>query len=192
MKGRTIGILAGLGAIVLGTALTTWLSGTVTTLTSQQPLVVSGTAAAPAVVASGAILLVSALALTTASRTVARVILAVAAATSALGVGMVVWVLAHTEDVMIASASGTSALEGTIHVSPILYLNLATQGVAVVFSLFALWRVKAWSFERTRFESASTAPADPRTQAMDDWDALSAGDDPSGETGSLGTNRRSS
>ena len=108
MKGRTIGILAGLGAIVLGTALTTWLSGTVTTLTSQQPLVVSGTAAAPAVVASGAILLVSALALTTASRTVARVILAVAAATSALGVGMVVWVLAHTEDVMIASASGTS------------------------------------------------------------------------------------
>lgn len=181
MKSRTIGELVVAGGLALGAALFTWLTGTVATVTGEQAMSVAGTAAAPAAVVAGAIILLGAFALTTARRGAARLILAVIAAVGLLGIGTAVMTALNANEVLLRHVTGAGDLVGSASVSLPLYLCAVALAAASACAVLGVVRARTWEDSRTRFDAAEPAASDPRTQAMDDWDALTAGDDPSGE-----------
>ena len=181
MKSRTVTEIAVAGVAAIVASLFTWITGTIATVTGEQPMAVSGTAAAPAAVVAGAIVLLGAFALMTSRRGAARVILVVIAVVGLLGIGTAAMSLRNADEVLLRSVTGAGDLAGAAVVSLPLYLYIAALAAASLCAVLGLLRVGSGEDSRTRFDAAATASTDPRTRAMDDWDALTAGDDPSGE-----------
>lgn len=192
VKGRTIAELAVLGVLGLALTLPPWITGELVTVTGSTPISVAGNAAAPAAATTAGIMLIAAFALTTAQRRTARTVAVAVGVIALLGAGAAVLAILNAEAVLLRAADGSGELAGPVSVSVAAYVCAAVLGAGVGIAVLIFIGAPKWSDARTRFEAAGSHPADPRTQAMDDWDALSAGDDPTGETGSLGSNRRSS
>jgi hypothetical protein len=181
------------GAVALALSAAAWVSGTAPTPTGDATVVVSGATAAPAATAAGLVLLAAALTLTIAGSAVGRLAAGAAALTSAGAVAQVATVLldpARPVQTAAAAATGVPALRGDA-------VALAPAWAAGASSSSAPWR-RRWGARRSavatrpvRFDrTPGTAPAtDARTRAMDDWDALGRGEDPTEGTGTLDPRR---
>lgn len=191
--GAVIALLVA-GAVALALSAAAWVSGTAPTPTGDATVVVSGATAAPAATAAGLVLLAAALTLTIAGSAVGRLAAGAAALTSAGAVAQVATVLldpARPVQTAAAAATGVPALQGdAVALAP----AWAAGGVLVlgtVAAAMAVLAVPRWRRGRSRFDrTPGTAPAtDARTRAMDDWDALGRGEDPTEGTGTLDPRR---
>jgi hypothetical protein len=83
--------------------------------------------------------------------------------------------------------SGVPQIDGEVAVAPWPTIALAVAVVAVLAGVALPFLAGSWQRVGRRYERGSQAaapapggqPRTPRGQAMDDWDALSRGDDPS-------------
>ncbi|UNX56154.1 Trp biosynthesis-associated membrane protein [Georgenia sp. TF02-10] len=174
-------VLAGL---LLAVGALPWADGQAPTVLAVEPVSVSGTTAVPAL--AGAALVAGAAALAAGlGRRVAVTVAGVALL--AAGVGAAVAVadfLADPAAPLLAAAaelSGVRQLQGLATTTPWPYaavvLAVGLAGVGVVTLVVG----RRWAVAGRRYERPArprTPAADERTRAMDDWDALGRGEDP--------------
>ena len=182
-----------LGAALLAVGAAPWLSVPVTTAIAAEVLSVAGSAAAPAVPAAGLVLLAAGVALLLAGR-VAQV--GAALTVSAVGVVVAGTSVAVLTDPVPAAAAAAAAATGVRRgdVEPALTAwplvaavlgVLTVAGGAVVLHASRRWADKSGGrYERlgeppgaARVGEGAHEPG--RARAMDDWDALTRGEDPS-------------
>jgi hypothetical protein len=149
----------------------------------REDVAVSGTAAAPAVPAAALVVGAAALALGLGRRVAAALGGLVLVAAAVMVISAVVGFLADPEPALLGAAAdltGVRELAGdaAVTVWPWVTATLGV-GVAAVGAL-AVVSSSGWQRAGRRFERDDTPrPAtDPRTRAMDDWDALGRGEDP--------------
>lgn len=160
----------------------TWFSGTIATVTGEQTMALSGMTAVQAPTTTSAIILLGAFALTTARLRVARMTLAVIAVVSLLGVGTAVAAALNAEELLLEHITGAGEITGQVAVSFMLYICIAALLAACGTAILGFVQAPSWNYSRTRFDADRAESSDPRVRAMDDWDALSAGEDPTGDT----------
>lgn len=207
-RGAAFVVVAGLGAALLGVASAPWLDVPVATAIARETVSVRGTTAVPAVPASALLLLAAGLALALAGRlTRALALVAVAGAGLAAAVGAVMLLADPTPAALAAAAeaTGVRALDGEPRTTAWPVLGAALGVGAVVAPGVLAWAARAWpegggrryepaaagTAERTAGERSAGQPlagqpagepaaqaTDERVRAMDDWDALSRGEDP--------------
>lgn len=189
----TIALLLAGGAVVLALGGTEWFTAVAPTPTGAAAVALTGATAAPAVTAAGLVLLAAGLTLTIAGVAVGRIAAIAAATTSA---GAFAQVLGATLDPTArleqaaAAATGVPELQGTAAVLLPAWLTAAVLGAMVVVSVVAVPALRAWPRGRSRFERDGAAvEEDARARAMDDWDALGRGEDPTDGTGTLDPRR---
>jgi len=186
--GVTVALLVA-GGVVLAASAGVWLSAEVPTVTTTAPVSLTGASAAPATTAAGLVILAGALAMTIAGVAVGRISAAVVAATGAGALAQCVQLLRDPAAALEPAAvdvTGVPAVAGEISVHPVAWVAVAGLVVATLVALYAVRAAGSWPRDRSRFERAPQAVAiDPRTRAMDDWDALGRGEDPSGIDGTL-------
>lgn len=190
--GRTaaVAVLVGLGAALLAASAAPWLVVPVSTAIAEASVSVPGSRAVPAAPAGALVLLAGGLAVAIAGR-VARVVASVVVGVVGLlaSVATARFVADPTPAALASSAEATGVRElagtPTTTAWPVVALVLCLLAVvagAVVAR--ASWRWPAGGsgrrYERTGSDdgAAPVPPSDPRTRAMDDWDALSRGEDP--------------
>jgi hypothetical protein len=187
---------AALGAGLVAVGAAGWLRVPATTSISAEVLSVPGATAVPVVPAAALVLLAAAIALLLAGR-LARVVAAVTI--SLVGVGTAAAIGAFRADPAEAAMAASAAATGLRRsdVAPVLtawpVVALVLAGLAVVAGVLVLVHSRRWAaaagvrFERHSETGDGHGPvaADPgtassaRIRAMDDWDALSRGEDPS-------------
>lgn len=176
-------VLAGLTAVV---AVPTWFTTTGTTaLQGVVTVEVTGTQAAPAVLAAAVAILAAVAAVGLVGR-VGRWVVAVVVV--ACGVLVAAAALGATSDPVaavtpvVAAETGVGTLAGPVVTSVWPWVAV---GVGIVDALAGAWFLRtsrAWSGPSQRHEPAGTGSNSPTTVEPDersDWDALSRGDDPS-------------
>lgn len=172
-------IVSGLALLTLGAI--TWVSGQVDAVTAPVDVAVTGARVSPAVLTIGLVVLASGMALTLAARRAARAILALNVVAAIGGLVAVVLVLRDPAGALLGALSdavGAVELVGSVTVHWAAYAAPAVLLVALGFGVVGLVRVGSWQQGRSRFDVAVPA-TDARTRALDDWDALSEGRDPS-------------
>ncbi|MDO5495218.1 MAG: Trp biosynthesis-associated membrane protein [bacterium] len=180
-------LLAGSGILVLASSAGAWFSGTTTSVTGEVPLTVTG-GSVPVAGAAGLVLLAAAAALLLARRSLTRVVGAIAALLAA-GAGIAVVVALRDPSPLLADAAATatglgwSGGEVERHVAAWLALVGLAVGAGGGIAVAALGGRA--DEEASRFERAP-ANEDTRVRAMDDWDAIGRGEDPSENGGRLG------
>lgn len=189
----TIAFLLAGGAVVLALGGTEWFTAVAPTPTGAAAVALTGATAAPAVTAAGLVLLAAGLTLTIAGVAVGRIAAIAAAATSAGALAQVLGVTldptAQLEQAA-AAATGVPELQGIADVLLPAWLTVAALGAMVVVSVVAVPALRAWPRGRSRFERDGVAvEEDARARAMDDWDALGRGEDPTDGTGTLDPRR---
>ncbi len=185
----TIAFLLAGGAVVLALGGTEWFTAVAPTPTGAAAVALTGATAAPAVWP----VLAAGLTLTIAGVAVGRIAACAAATTSA---GAFAQVLGATLDPTArleqaaAAATGVPELQGIADVLLPAWLTVAALGAMVVVSVVAVPALRAWPRGRSRFERDGVAvEEDARARAMDDWDALGRGEDPTDGTGTLDPRR---
>jgi len=181
-----------LGAIVLLTTLPTWVRATTPTATGDLPVTVSGTSAAPAAASVGLVIIAAALVLGLAGKAV-RVIALVGIIAANLAAGATVVMFLAEPDIVAATAAAdltsVRAINTPVTVTWWPYLSLAVLAAGIATSGWLLTHLGTWQTVGRRYQPAARAEtetpppaADPQTrsrrQAMDDWDAISRGEDP--------------
>lgn len=179
--------LAGLGVALLLVSLLPWLSGTQTTPTGVLPVRPNGLAALPAVPSVAVVIALAGIALGLAGR-VLRVLAALGAAlVGALGGVAVLGLLREPDAALLTAAgeiTGVAAIDGDAALTPWPVLALILCLATVLVGLALPFVIGDWSRVGRRYERGPQAAASraPRTtargRAMDDWDALSRGEDP--------------
>ena len=185
-RGRAAGVLLVLAGLTAVVTVPTWFTTTGTTaLQGTVTIEVSGSQAAPAVLAAAVAILAAAAAVGLVGR-VGRWV--VAAVVLACGVLVVATTLGATTDPVaavtpvVAAETGVGTLAGPVTTSVWPWLAVAT---GVLVALAGIWFVHAsrtWSGPSQRHEAAPASTAAPAVTEPDersDWDALSRGDDPS-------------
>ena len=185
-RGRVAGallVLAGLTAVV---TVPTWFTTTGTTaLQGTVTIEVSGSQAAPAVLAAAVALLAAAAAVGLVGRVGRWVVAAVVVACGALVVATTLGVTSDPVAAVtaaVAAQTGVGTPAGPVTTSVWAWLAV---GAGVLDVLAGAWFVRAsrtWSGPSRRHETAPARAAAPTTAEADersDWDALSRGDDPS-------------
>lgn len=184
-RGRAVVLVLAAGAATMGLSMLTWARAAVPTVLGEQTVSVTGGEAAPATTGAGLALLATGLALSLGGRWVIRL---AAVAVGALGLvlgGSAAQVLLDPEPRVLNVAgevAGVRQLSGTVSITPWPYLALAL-AVLVLLAAVLVARVPVTAASR-RFERADaagpaqTAPPTGRVRAMDDWDALGRGEDP--------------
>ena len=177
------GVLLALGGLP-------WVRAEVPTVIAVRPLSVTGGTATPALTAAA--LVVGAAALTVAigrrvAVAVGGVVLIGAAVLVAAAVAGFLQDPTASALAEAAQISGVPQLTGTAHVTPWPWVALVVAALLAGLGVVTLVRGRRWQAGGRRFErapetgrSASSAARDARTRAMDDWDALGRGEDPSG------------
>lgn len=177
-------LLAGLTALV---AVPTWFTTTASTaLEGTVPVQVSGTQAAPALLAAAVAILAAGAAVALVGRAGRWVVALVVAACGVLVVGTTLTVTRDAVTAVtpvVAELTGVGALAGPVSTTIWPWLAVA---VGVLDVLAAGWLVRAsrgWAGPSRRHEAGpaagqpTTGRAEPDERS--DWDALSRGDDPS-------------
>lgn len=202
--GRTasVAVLVGLGGALLAISAAPWLLVPVSTAIAETTVSVPGSTAVPAAPASALVVLAGGLAVAIAGR-VARVVAAVAVAGAGLlaAVAAVRFVADPAAAALAASAEATGLRElaGTPSVTPWPLVAAGLGGLAALAAVTVAFASRRWEsgaggrrFERAVPDGGASSgetpggasagteaePVDVRTRAMDDWDALSRGDDP--------------
>lgn len=176
-------VLAGLTAVV---AVPTWFTTTGTTaLRGVVTVEVSGTQAAPAILAAAVAILAAVAAVGLVGRAgrwvVAVVVVACGVLVAATSFGVTADPVAAVTPV-VAAETGVGTLAGPVVTSAWPWVAV---GVGVLDVLAGVWFVRAsraWSGPSQRHEPATAGTASPTAGEPDersDWDALSRGDDPS-------------
>lgn len=190
-RGRAVVVVVLLGLALFALTLPTWASAVAPTTVGTEVVTVGGADAAPGVASAGLVVLVSGLVLGLAGR-VARVlaVLGVLAGGALAGVSAAVF-LGDPEGSALraaAEATGVRQLEGEVTVAPWPTVALVVAVLAVVVAAALPFLAGSWQRVGRRYERDQATGAEggqgenrtPRGRAMDDWDALSRGDDPSG------------
>lgn len=167
-----------LAALVVGLATAavaagTWVTGTAPGGLGQEALAVSGTTAAPAVVAGGLVTAAAGLALSLGGRGV-RVVTAAVLAGAGLLVG---WsAVAVLRDPVPAAQGAAREAVGTAVAEDVAttWLPWLAVGLAAATLALAVVALGRWQQTSRRHEGPARGPVDP----FDTWDALSRGEDP--------------
>lgn len=190
-RGAAAGSTALTGAAVLLTTLPTWVHATTPTATGDLAVSAAGTAAAPVAVSVGLVVIAAGLALALAGRAVRVVALFVVIA-GGVGAGTTVVGFLRAPQAVAASAAAdvtaVRAINTPVTVTFWPYASLAALLLAVGVAAWLLLHLGHWQEVGRRYQPAERAPrsepgpATPqghaRRQAMDDWDAISRGEDP--------------
>ncbi|HLV05499.1 Trp biosynthesis-associated membrane protein [uncultured Georgenia sp.] len=184
-RGRVVLAVLVLGALGVGASALPWASVTVPTVLGQSTVSASGSEMQPVTTAASVAVLAAGLAVSLGGRWVVRV---GAAAVALLGLLLAVTTVGFLRDPVpplrgvAAQATGVAEITGAPSLTVWPYLTAAL-GVAVAVAGVLATRITTTPAGR-RFERAGGAPSaqtapDARVQAMDDWDALGRGEDPS-------------
>lgn len=181
-RGRAVVLLLVLGAVAMGLSLLPWARATVPTVLGEQSVTVAGGDAAPATTAAGLALLATGLALALGGRWMIRLAAVAAAALGLVLGGSALQLLLDPEPRVLSAAgevTGVRQIIGSVSITPWPYLALLL-GVLVVAAAVLVARVPATATSRRFERTAPSAPSAPsgRVRAMDDWDALGRGEDP--------------
>lgn len=175
------------GAAVLATSSATWFTARApSVLTGSVRVEATGADAAPGLTGLALVLLAAGAAIALGRTWAARVAGAAVALAGLAVVVVTVGVLEAPEPALeaaAADASGVRLLDGRPDRTAWPGLTAVLGGLAVLAGTTAVLAAPGWRSTGRRFEAGSpptTAAADERTRAMDDWDALGRGDDPSG------------
>lgn len=179
------------GALVLLTTLPTWVRATTPTATGDIAVSAGGTTASPATASVGLVIVAVALVLGLAGKA-ARVGALIVAIAGSVGAAITIVTFLANPDVVAASAAAgvtsVRAVNTPVSVTAWPYVSLGVLTVGVLTSLWLLTHLGTWSAVGRRYQPATQAPpstpasgdrdAQARRQAMDDWDAITRGEDP--------------
>lgn len=186
-------VVALMGAAVLISTLPTWVKGTTPTATGDLAVAAAGTSASPAAASVGLVIIAAALVLGLAGRAMRFAALVVVIAAS-VGAAVTVVSFLRAPEVVAASAAAqmtsVRAVNTPVSVTIWPYLSLTILILAVLVAVWILTHLGTWQHVGRRYETdSSSAPDDTahmhdsrtreRLRAMDDWDAISRGEDPS-------------
>lgn len=183
-----LGLLV-LGVAGFGLAALPWLRLTVPTVIARQEVSVAGTTAVPVVGPLGLAVLAAALCVAIGGTWARRVASLVLVGLGALIAGSTVRLLLDPDPAAVAAAvavSGVPQIDGDVTVTPWPYLTVLL-GVAVGLGGVLVLRLRPPADAVRRYERRDVAAApdpaagraaEPRVRAMDDWDALGRGEDP--------------
>jgi hypothetical protein len=188
-RGRAVVLVLTLGVLLFGAVLPAWAQGAARTTTGTAPVAVSGADAAPGVASAAAVVLVSALVLGLSGR-VTRVLAVIGVVGG--GVLALVGAIAFLRDPTTALRSaagqvgGLTELAGEPSTSVWPVLAVVVAGLVTAVGIAMPWLLGRWQQVGRRYERHAGRRQDPgggpdvtrRVQAMDDWDALSRGEDP--------------
>ena len=188
-----------LGALLLACGSAGWSRGEVSTVLGPREVSVPGSSAAPGV--GAAALVVGAAALAAAiGRRVGAVLAGIALVGAAVLVAAsVLGFLGDPAAPLEAAAgeiSGVPELTGEARTAVWPYVTLVLATAVAAAGVVTLVAGRSWQSAGRRFERAAPPPArrsaasaatDERDRAMDDWDALGRGEDPSAGTEGAGT-----
>lgn len=191
-RSRVVLVVLVLGVIGFGLSALPWGSASVPTVLAEQTVTVSGGEAAPATTAASLAVLATGLAVAIGGRWVARLCaLALLLLGGLLGASAGDFLVDPEPRLLTAAAqlSGVREIVGEPATTPWPYLTVVL-GVGVVAAAVLVLRVPTTTAPGRRFERAGEGgPVTPRTaeqthrdervRAMDDWDALGRGEDPS-------------
>lgn len=190
-RGAAVALVAVLGLALFGTALPAWARAETPTTVGSVAVAVNGADAAPGVASAALVVLVAGLVLALSGR-VTRVLAVLGVVLGgALAAASAAAFLADPEPALRQAAgavSGATELVGEPQVTAWPTLALAVAVLAVLVGAALPWLAGSWQRVGRRYETAAATPSagpdgpatgTPRTRAMDDWDALSRGDDPS-------------
>lgn len=180
-----------LAAAVLAVGAPTWVAADVPTVIGARRVEVAGSTAAPGLMAAALVVGAAGLALGI-GRTAGSVIGAVAlVGAGGLAAAAVVGFLGAPEDAVLGAAaevSGVRQIDGAATVAPWPWVAIVLAGALALLGVLALAAARSWTTAGRRFErpapagrgrSTSTEATEARTRAMDDWDAVGRGEDPS-------------
>lgn len=184
---RRLTVLAGIvaGAALVGATRTTWAMATANDLTgAAQDVAVTGSDAAPTVLALGLVALAASLA-TSLSSTWVRYVTGPVLLAAGLGAGWsaVAVVLDPTGASGSATAEATGVVGGQVQAEVTSWplLTLVPALLVTLIGVVVLRVGRTWP-AGTRYRSAAVAaPADPEQDPAAAWDALTRGEDPSAE-----------
>jgi len=186
-RGRAVVAVLLLGVLGFGLSTLTWASAPVTTVLADADVSLSGSEAAPPTSAASLAILATGLAVAIGGRWVVRVCAVVLALLGVLLGGAAVDFLLDPHPRLLSAAAdvtGVREITGAPELTVWPYVTVALALVVVAAGLLLL-RVPTTTTAGRRFEraggaAAPTQPArDDRVRAMDDWDALGRGEDPS-------------
>lgn len=186
-RGRAVLLVALLGVALLALALPTWARAVAPTTVGSEQVAVGGSQAAPGVAAAALVVVVAGLVLGLAGR-VTRVLAIVGVVIGGLlAAASAARFLLDPEPAVLQAAAATSGvpqIEGDVTVTPWPVAALVVAGVVLLLGLALPVLAGSWQQVGRRYERNAGGPrrqdaATSRTQAMDDWDALTRGDDPS-------------
>lgn len=193
-RGRLVLVVLVLGVAGFGLAALPWLQLAVPTVIARQDVDVAGTTAVPVVGPLSLAVLAAALAVAIGATWARRVAGVVLVALGVLMAAMTVRLLLDPQPIAVAAAlavSGVPQIDGPVTVTPWPYLTVLL-GIAIAVGgvLALLVRPPATAGRRYERGQATTGPGSaaepttdagaepPRVRAMDDWDALGRGEDP--------------
>ncbi|MBK5249271.1 MAG: Trp biosynthesis-associated membrane protein [Actinomycetales bacterium] len=201
-RGRAVVLVLLVGVALLGSTLGTWVSAPVSTAIAADVVRVPGSDAAPVIPSAGLVVLAAGLAIGLSGRVV-RILAAVAVALGgALSAFAAVELVRHPVRVAESAAgdvTGVRALDGVVSLTPWPYVAIVLGLVALALGVALPFLMGRWALVGRRYEREPGAAADgggapspgrsvagsrvEHVRAMDDWDALSRGEDPTERPG---------
>jgi len=184
-RGRAVALVALLGLALFGLTLPTWATAVASTTVGAQQVAVAGTDAAPAASSAALVVLVAGLVLALSGRVTRVLAVAGVVVGGTLGVVSTAGFLADPRPALeqaAAAVSGVPQIAGEPQLTALPVLALVVAGVTTLVGLAVPFVAGSWEQVGRRYEVSApepAGPADPRTQARADWDALTRGDDPS-------------
>lgn len=186
-RGRAVAFVVLLGGALFALTLPVWARGDAATPVGSEAVAVSGSVAVPGVASAALVVLVSGLVLALSGRlTRALAVLGVigggglgaVAAADFLGDPEPALLRAAGDATGVAQLTGDAVVTAFPTIALVLAVLIGIVGVALPF-LMGRWQRVGRRYEVAGEPAADTAAPSGRTRAIDDWDALSRGDDPS-------------
>ncbi|MCK6209012.1 Trp biosynthesis-associated membrane protein [Georgenia sp. EYE_87] len=197
-RSHVVVALLALGALLLAAGSAGWAHGEVSTVLGAREVSVSGASAAPGVGAAALVVGAAALAAAVGRRAGAVVAGVALVGAAVLVAASVVGFLGDPAAPLEAAAgeiSGVPELTGEARTALWPYVTLVLAAAVAAAGVVTLVAGRSWQSAGRRFErpataerrSAASAATDERDRAMDDWDALGRGEDPSAGADGAGT-----
>lgn len=182
----------GLGAGALVTlicAVVGWLRADVTSVAGTTTTIISGAQVAPAASATCAVMLASAFALAFTHRFGARVICTLYALAAVASAWLIGSTMSLSKPAMTARFTDVTAGTGEITAVttlPSIWIGTVVAVGSALFALYCAATCQHWPKHQARYDAPThLIPTDSRMRAIDDWDALGRGEDPTAKPGKL-------